>query len=100
MWAIVLFDLPTRTVEDTKAATKYRTALRRLGFEMMQRSVYVRHRATVELAEGSVRDAQRAMPRLGIVGMLQLTDEQYDRMEFFRDRVVVAQRRRPRLVVF
>ena len=100
MWAIVLFDLPTGTDEERRDAAKYRKDLRRLGFEMMQRSVYARYRETIELTETSVRSAERALPERGIVSMLLLTDEQYGRISFFKDRATIRPQRRARLVTF
>ena len=43
MWILVLFDLPTETKKERKAAADFRKHLIEDGFTMFQFSIYVRH---------------------------------------------------------
>ena len=54
MWVLVLFDLPTDTKKDKKAYADFRKNLQKDGFTMFQFSIYVRHCASSENADGKL----------------------------------------------
>lgn len=83
MWTLVMFDLPTETKKDRKAAARFRKELQADGFSMFQFSMYVRHSPSSENAEVHRRRVKRSLPEHGKIGILQITDKQFGEMELF-----------------
>ena len=83
MWLVAMFDLPTDTKKARKEYTRFRKALIKDGFAMMQYSVYVRHCASRENATVHTRRVRAALPPAGEVRLVSLTDKQYERMDVF-----------------
>lgn len=83
MWTIVMYDLPTETKKERKAAARFRKELLQDGFNMFQFSLYVRHSASSENADVHVKRVKKILPELGKVGILQITDKQFGQMEIF-----------------
>lgn len=83
MWTIVMYDLPTETKKERKLAAKFRKDLMRDGFTMFQFSLYLRHSPSSENAEVHKKRVIKSLPELGKVGILQITDKQFERMEIF-----------------
>ena len=50
MWVLVMYDLPTDTKKERKAAAKFRKDIMGDGFTMFQFSTYIRHCASMENA--------------------------------------------------
>lgn len=90
-----MFDLPVTLKEERKAATDFRLALRDLGFEMAQYSVYMRFCGSATRFETLVRKVQEALPRGGRVNILQFTDKQYERILCFDSGRRLPQMRSP-----
>lgn len=84
MWMFVLFDLPVGTKKERKAATKFRHSLLDLGFEMSQYSVYLKFCAGKEQTEALARQIEAAMPSVGKVHLLLITDKQYAGIRTYR----------------
>ena len=83
MWVLVFFDLPTETKKDRSAAAKFRNNLLDDGFTMFQFSIYLRHCPSRENAEVHIKRVKSFLPNLGKVGILTITDKQFERMEIF-----------------
>lgn len=83
MWTLVMYDLPTETKKDRKAASRFRKDLMTDGFSMFQFSMYVRHSSSSENADVHVKRVKRSLPEHGKVGILQITDKQFGQMEIF-----------------
>lgn len=83
MWVLVLFDLPTETKKDRKAATDFRSKLQKDGFTMFQFSIYIRHCASAENADVHIKRVKSFLPEYGKVGILCITDKQFGRIELF-----------------
>jgi len=83
MWLLAMFDLPTDTKKARKAYTRFRKALIKDGFTMMQYSVYIRHCASEENAQVHDGRVVSFLPPDGEVRLLQVTDKQYERMRVF-----------------
>ena len=83
MWLLAMFDLPTDTPRARKSYTRFRKALLKDGFAMMQYSVYIRHCASEENAAVHIARTERALPPCGEVRLLCITDKQYERMKVF-----------------
>lgn len=83
MWVLVLFDLPTETKKERKAAAGFRKKLINDGFTMFQFSIYLRHCASRENAEVHIKRVKSFLPEKGQVGILCITDKQFGNMELF-----------------
>lgn len=77
MWLFVFFDMPVQTKLQTKRAAKFRQGLLKLGFGMMQYSVYVRHCPSVENAKTHIKRVKSIVPPEGYISILMVTDKQY-----------------------
>ena len=83
MWVLVLFDLPTETKKDRKAASEFRKKLLKDGFTMFQFSIYVRHCASQENADVHIKRVKASLPEYGQVGIFCITDKQFGNIETF-----------------
>ncbi|WP_368413038.1 CRISPR-associated endonuclease Cas2 [Dongia sp.] len=80
LWLFVFFDLPVGTKEERRAASRFRNFLKDDGYMMLQFSVYARICRGEEAIDKHVGRATRAMPSVGSIRALQVTDKQYARM--------------------
>lgn len=83
MWTLVMYDLPTETKKERKAAARFRKELMKDGFSMFQFSMYVRHSASSDNADVHKKRVKTLLPEHGKVGILQITDKQFGEMEIF-----------------
>ncbi len=86
MWLIAMFDLPVESREDRRRYTRFRKALLKDGFMMLQFSVYARYIPSEEAAEAHRRTVRSVVPPLGEVRLVALTDHQFGKMEVFYGR--------------
>jgi CRISPR-associated protein Cas2 len=86
MWVLVLFDLPTETKKERKAAAQFRKDMLQDGFSMFQFSIYLRHCPSRENAEVHIKRVKLSLPEKGHVGILNITDKQFGNMELFHGR--------------
>lgn len=86
MWLIAMFDLPVETTENRRDYTRFRKALLKDGFMMLQFSVYARFIPSEEAAEVHRKTVKSCIPRLGQVRLLAITDHQFAKMEVFYGR--------------
>ncbi len=83
MWVMVLFDLPTETKKERKAASDFRKKLIDNGFMMFQFSIYIRFCQSSENAEVHTKRVRNNLPDKGKVGIFAITDKQFGKMEIF-----------------
>ncbi len=83
MWVVAMFDLPVDSKESRKRYAMFRKALLKDGFARMQFSVYIRHSASRENAELHMARVEAAVPPLGEVRVITITDKQFQRMRVF-----------------
>ena len=101
MWMLVMFDLPTDTKAQRKAATAFRNFLLDEGFERSQFSVYARMVSGKEAFETRVCWIERALPAWGDVQILTFTDKQYETVIRFSDQRRARPNKNPdQLVLF
>lgn len=81
MRTIVLFDLPTDTQEDKRNYRRFRKALIRNGFCMLQESVYTRMLITPSAQQSVINVIKSNKPPSGIVQVLCVTEKQFATME-------------------
>ena len=83
MWIFAMFDLPVKAKPDRKEYTRFRKALLREGFNMLQYSVYARHCTSEDDANAYARRLSHLLPPKGQIRLLQVTDRQFGKMEVF-----------------
>lgn len=83
MWIVVLYDLPTETKKERKAAADFRKRIMGDGFTMFQFSAYVRHCPSRENADVHIKRVKNMLPEHGQVGILCITDKQFGEIELF-----------------
>ncbi len=91
MWLLAMYDLPVDTPEAKRCYRQFRDALIDDGFVMLQYSVYARPCPTIENVKVHEQRVEEAVPPLGEVRVLALTEMQFSRMLIFQGR----QRRDP-----
>ena len=85
MWILVMFDLPTDTKPQRKAAGSFRNFLLDEGFERSQFSVYARFVNGKEAFITRCGRIERALPSWGDIQILNFTDRQYRDIIYFSD---------------
>ena len=85
MWTLVLFDLPTTTGLLRKAYERFRKALLKIGFEMFQKSVYLRWEDSDDSAESLRRRVLLQAPKEGQVTVLLLTQRTWGNVQMMAD---------------
>lgn len=83
---MAMFDLPVDDQLDRRNYTRFRKALLKDGFMMLQYSVYARYIPSEEAAEAHRRIIRSAVPPLGQVRLIAVTDHQFGKMEVFYGR--------------
>lgn len=86
MWLVAMFDLPVETRENRRDYVRFRNALLKDGFMMLQFSVYSRYIPSEEAAEAHRKTVRSVVPPLGQVRLIAVTDHQFGQMEVFYGR--------------
>ena len=86
LWLIAMFDLPVETPVNRRDYTRFRKALIKDGFMMLQFSVYARFLPSEEAAAGHRSTIRAVVPPLGQVRLITVTDLQFGKMEVFYGR--------------
>ena len=83
MWVLVLYDLPTETKANMKAANLFRKRLLDDGFALFQFSMYMRHCPSRENAEVHIKRVKSILPKAGKVAIMCITDKQFAILKSF-----------------
>ena len=83
---LVMFDLPTHTKQERKAAQGFRNFLLDEGFERSQFSVYTRFVNGKEALQTRIKRIEHSLPASGDVQILNFTDRQYRDIVHFTKR--------------
>ena len=81
MRMLVFFDLPVKTKEQRRAATRFRNFLLGDWYYMVQFSVYARICCGMDSVESHRQRLHRAVPPHGSVRLLVITEKQYTHLE-------------------
>ena len=101
MWLLAMFDLPVETPENRRHYVRFRAALLKDGFMMLQYSVYARYLASEEAAEVHRKIVRAVLPPLGQVRLLAITDHQFGKMEVYHGKKArKAEPAPPQLMLF
>lgn len=76
-WLFVCFDLPVVDKEDLRMANNFRKDLLKLGYFMLQNSIYVRSCVTYDKTEKYINLIKKLAPTTGQVHIFYLTDRQW-----------------------
>ncbi len=82
MRVIVFFDLPTETDTDRRNYRKFRKALIKGGFMMIQQSVYAKLALNFTEVNNIINEVKKIRPDTGLVQVLSVTEKQFSKMEF------------------
>ncbi len=80
MRVFVLFDLPVDTAAHMKSYRIFRKSIIRLGFIMLQESVYTKLTMTVEEAHRVIDEVTSIAPECGTIHILKVTEKQFANM--------------------
>lgn len=101
MWCLVMFDLPVKTAEQRREATRFRNCLKDLGLSMVQLSVYCQYMPRFHMAKHTVGEILGALPDQGQVRIVYVTDKQWSKALRFSNTVSIAQEEAPsQLTIF
>lgn len=85
MWVLVMYDFPTETKKHRKAALIFRKNLLKDGFNMLQYSMYSRYCNSIENTNTHCRRIKSSLPKYGSVIILQVTDNQFNRIDLYKN---------------
>jgi CRISPR-associated protein Cas2 len=101
VWLLAMFDLPVTTKAARKEYARFRKALLRAGFSMLQFSVYARYLASEDAAEPFKRRIESELPDRGEVRLVLITDRQFGKMiVFFGKKRSCAEKPSTQLLLF
>lgn len=78
---MIFFDLPTKTKEEKRAASQFRTFLKKDEYYMMQWSVYSRICNGTDAVDMHKRRLKNNLPPYGSIRTLTLTEKQFESID-------------------
>ncbi|CUU83657.1 CRISPR-associated Cas2 family protein [Campylobacter hyointestinalis subsp. hyointestinalis] len=78
MRVMVMFDIPVKTKDQIKRATKFRSQLIKRGYFMMQFSVYMRVVRGMTSARAHIERLKGILPPEGNIRAIVVTERQFD----------------------
>ena len=82
MRVLVFFDLPVITEANRRAYRQFRKYLIKMGFLMLQESVYCKMALNGVAADAIVDNLKKNKPPAGLVQVLRITEKQYNKMDY------------------
>jgi len=82
MRVIVMFDLPTLTIEQKREYRRFRKWLLEDGFVMMQMSIYSKIVLNENSAKLLTKRVDEVKAKEGVIQILVLTEKQYNNIEY------------------
>ena len=79
---MVFFDLPVLTTANRRSYRVFVKYLKKSGFLMMQESVYCKLTQNGTAADSVIDNIRKNKPPEGLVQVLKVTENQYNKMEF------------------
>lgn len=80
MRSILFFDLPTITDSDRKHYRKFVTEIKKLGFYMIQESVYVKMSIDHQTMNSTIQRIKQFSPKRGSIMVLNVTEKQFSQL--------------------
>ena len=81
MRTILFFDLPSVTSDEKKKYRKFVKEIKKIGFYMIQESVYVKLSINSKAAENTKMKVNSLLPDNGNVILLTITEKQFNSMD-------------------
>ncbi|HOV92419.1 MAG TPA: CRISPR-associated endonuclease Cas2 [Candidatus Kapabacteria bacterium] len=88
MVTFVFFDLPVDNKDNRMKANRFRRNLKKLGFRMLQYSVYIKHCFSYEDSQSEVRKVEKIIEDTGEVGILVITEKQFGMMKYYYQKTI------------
>ena len=82
MRMILFFDLPVETAANRRNYTRFVKNIKKLGFYMLQRSVYVKLDMDERASASSEKKVKGFLPTDGNVAVLRVTEKQFASISF------------------
>lgn len=82
MRMILFFDLPVEKEKQKKEYRNFVKNLKKTGFYMLQKSVYVKLGIDMQVIESALKKIRGYLPAEGSVSVLTITEKQFSHMEF------------------
>ena len=80
MRLILFFDLPNTTKKEAKEYRKFVKGIKKIGFYMMQESVYVKMAIDKHSIDSTMRHLDCITPPVGNINVLTITEKQFASM--------------------
>lgn len=81
MRTILFFDLPSVSKTDHREYTKFVKFIKKKGFVMLQESVYTKLSINESVADSTLGDIKKALPKEGVISVLTITEKQFASIE-------------------
>ncbi len=80
MRIVLFFDLPTLTEKNRKEYARFRKFLIKIGFMMLQESVYVKLALNATTTNTLMNNLEKNKPEEGLIQILLVTEKQYSKL--------------------
>lgn len=81
MRTILFFDLPTNTSSEQKEYRHFVKDIKKMGFYMLQESVYVKMSIDHQAQEATSNKINQIVPKKGSVMLLEVTEKQFSQIK-------------------
>ncbi len=81
MRLLLFFDLPVETSSQRRNYRKFVKEIKKMGFYMMQQSVYVKLGIDMQSAHSSVEKVKKVVPSEGNIFVLTITEKQFSNID-------------------
>lgn len=81
MRTLLFFDLPTLTNQDLKNYRSFTKNIKKLGFYMIQESVYVKMSLDKQSMDSTINKLKITVPQNGSILVLNITEKQFSNMQ-------------------
>lgn len=81
MRMILFFDLPSVTTKDTREYNRFLRSIKKMGFIMLQESVYTKLALNPSVVGSSMIELKKILPPEGIISVLTITENQFTSIE-------------------
>ena len=82
MRLILFFDLPMETSLEKRDYRKFVKEIRKLGFYMLQKSVYIKLSIDAQNSNKTISLINKLLPKDGNIAVLSITEKQFNDIEF------------------
>lgn len=77
MRLVLFFDLPVETAANRRDYRKFVKEIKKIGFYMLQESVYVKLGVDSRAADSAIEKVKKSLPHEGNISVLTITEKQF-----------------------